>query len=108
MLGAVTGWLAVDAADQARDWATIERLRPVGVPIADTLASAPLHTRADIEAKGDRARTLGVVSGVAYAASAAALAFGIYVLVKTPADVPVEVGPVIGDGWGVAVRGVLP
>ncbi|MBK9034408.1 MAG: PEGA domain-containing protein [Myxococcales bacterium] len=107
-LGAVTGWMAMSAADEARDWATIERQRPQGVPLSESGMYAPVHTRADIEARGDRSHTLGLVSGVAFAASAAALATGIYFLVKTPTDTPVEVGPVIGDGWGVAVRGVLP
>ena len=107
-VGAVTGWLALDAADTARDWAAIERARPTGVPIGDTTAIAPIHTRAEIDAKGDRARTLGLVSGVAYVASAAALAAGVYLLVRAPADTPVEIAPAIGDGWGVTVRGALP
>lgn len=107
-LGAVTGWLALDAADTARDWAAIERARPASVPLGDTVALAPLHTRADIEAKGDRARTLGIVSSVAYVASAAALATGVYLLVRAPGDARVEVAPAIGDGWGLTVRGALP
>ncbi len=107
-IGAVTGWLALDAADTARDWAAIERARPPGLPLDQTTSIAPLHTRADIEAKGDRARTLGLVSGISYVASAAALAAGVYLLVRAPAETAVEIAPSIGDGWGVTVRGALP
>lgn len=107
-VGAVTGWLALDAADQARDWAALERERPTTVPIGDTLAQAPLHTRAEIQARADRSATLATVSGVAFVASAAAVAAGIYFLAKVPDDAPVTIAPSIGDGWGLAVRGALP
>ncbi len=107
VVGAVTGWMAFGAADDARDWAEIERLRPVTVPLSETLAQAPLHTRAEIEARADRSRTLAIVSGVSVVASLAALGAGIYFLSRLPTDAPVEIGPTIGDGWGVSIRGAL-
>ncbi|MEZ4401576.1 MAG: PEGA domain-containing protein [Kofleriaceae bacterium] len=107
--GVATGWLALRAADQARGWAAVERARPTTVPLADSAAIAPLHTRADIDAAGHRARTLGLVSGVAYLTAGAALATGVYLLVRNP-DHPgrATVVPVMGDGWGLGVAGVLP
>lgn len=107
LVGTVTGWMAFSAADDARDWAEIERLRPTTVPLADTLQYAPLHTRAEIQARADRSHTLAIVSGVSVVASLAALGAGIYFLAKLPADAPVEIGPTIGDGWGVSIRGAL-
>ena len=107
LVGTVTGWMAFDAADDARDWAELERLRPNTVPLSETVAQAPLHTRADIQARADRSRTLAIVSGVSVVASLAALGAGIYFLAKLPADAPIEIGPTVGDGWGVSIRGAL-
>lgn len=107
LVGTVTGWMAFAAADDARDWAELERLRPTTVPLSETVAYAPLHTRAEIAARADRSRTLAIVSGVSVVASLAALGAGIYFLAKLPADAPVEIGPTIGDGWGVSIRGAL-
>lgn len=106
--GVVTGLLAMRAADEARDWAAIERARPTGVPIGDTAGLAPIHTRAAIEARGDRAATLGLASGVLYGAAAAALGIGVYFLARGPDGARVQLGPVVDRGWGVAVEGALP
>jgi|GEM_PF-1984994 len=107
-VGVVTGLLAMRASDQARDWAAIEAARPPGVPLDDTTAAAPLHTRADIAARGDRADTLAIVSGVGYAASAVALGLGVYLRVRWPDHGGLRVAPMIGDSWGLAVSGGLP
>lgn len=106
--GVVTGVLAMRDADTARDWAELERLRPFAVPIEETTAQAPLHTRADIEARSDRARTLSVASAIGYGVAAAALAAGVYLHV-TARETSVQVAPAAGDGaWGVALTGALP
>lgn len=106
--GAVTGLLSMHAADQARDWAELERARPPGVPLDESAAFAPIHTRADIEARADRAHTLALASGVGYGLAAAALGVGVYLLATSPGQSSVAIAPALGDGWGVTLTGALP
>lgn len=106
--GAALAYLSIDAADEARDWAALERARPITVPIGETTAFAPIHTRAEIEARGDTARTLAWVSAGTYVAAAAAAGLAIYWSRSGPGGEPIEVRPTLGDHFGVTVRGALP
>jgi PEGA domain len=104
-VGAVAGLWSMRTADHARDWAAIERARSPVVPLSESGAVAPVHTRADISAESDRARHLSIVSGVSYVASAAALSIGVYLLVRNPDERTVQLAPMIGESWGLAVEG---
>jgi hypothetical protein len=106
--GAVLAWFSLDAADQARDWAAVERARPTSVPLAETTAYAPLRTRAEIEARGDTARGLAWASAGAYLAAAAVGGLAIYWRTRGDERSAIEIAPTLGDGWGVSVAGALP
>jgi hypothetical protein len=78
-IGAVTAWISLDAANQARDEWRIETTRPIGT---DTSSFQPLHTRADVDALSSRSRTFAIVSDVSYGVAAVAIAVGAYYLIK--------------------------
>lgn len=102
-VGAATGWMSLQAYEQARDWAQIERTRPSfgQLPRDQSEAIHPIRTRQDIDDEIARGDTLGLVSAISYAAGAAAVGVGAYLLVKArprgerPA---VTVVPLTGDG----------
>lgn len=108
VVGAALAWLSIDAADEARDWAALERARPNTIPIGETTGFAPIHTRAEIEARGDTARALGWASAGAYLGAAIAGGLALYWHRDVGDAGPVDIGPVVGDRFGVAVRGVWP
>jgi len=110
--GVVTGLLASRAEDRARDLWVIETTRPPLVPLEESAAIEPVHTRAEIEAKVDRARTLGLVSNLGYGVAAVSLGVGVYLLARTPDRPPATtVAPMVPAGeaqaWGIAVGGRL-
>jgi hypothetical protein len=101
--GMVTGILSSRAADQARDWWTIESTRPAHRDDFDSARVEPVRTRAQIEARVERARQLARVSHVSYGAAAVAIGVGAYFLVKgRPAGerpgVRLAPAPILGGG----------
>jgi hypothetical protein len=88
-VGAVTAVLSLRAQDKARDWANIERSRPnpMTVPLDESTAIQPLHTREDIAKKQDDAKRFALISHISYGAAAVAIGVGAYFLIKgRPAD----------------------
>jgi PEGA domain len=104
--GAVLGLAAAGAAivslhdaANARDWAVIERSRPVSAT-----GGPPLHSRARIESENDRAKKWALVSDVGYAAAAVSVGVGAYFLLRhrprerAGAPPPFALAPVVGNG----------
>lgn len=91
-------------ANDARDWATIERARPTTVPIGTTDPLVPVHTRAQIQDASDRAKKFGLLSDAGFAAAAITVGVGVYFLVserpreRAGAPAPFAIAPVIGPG----------
>ena len=111
-VGAVTGLLASRAQDRARDWWTIEATRPTVISLEESAAIAPIHTRADIEAEVDRAKTYALVSNLGYGLAAVSFGLGVYWLARSPDEPPpASLAPMIpgaaGGAWGVSVGGRL-
>jgi len=105
------------AAEDARDIWQIETTRPASVPLADSEAIEPLHTRSDLEDARSRARTWSYVSLASYGLALVGAGIGGYLLLRDrPAEVdgepaPFAIAPILGpDGIGAAVtlRGALP
>jgi hypothetical protein len=71
------------AAEDARDIYEIETSRPTAVPLEDTLALEPLHTRDDLEDARSRARTWSYVSLAAYGVAIVGAGVGGYLLIKS-------------------------
>jgi hypothetical protein len=78
VVGAISGIVSLRASDQARDWWAIETTRPSG----DTGGIEPIHTRAEVDAANQRAKTWAIISDIGYGAGIAAIAVGAYFLVK--------------------------
>jgi len=102
--GAVVGLVAAGAAvvslhdaANARDWAAIERTRPVG-----TTNGPVFHSRARIESENDRAKKWALISDVGYGVAAVSIGVGAYYLLKdrprerAGAPPPFALAPVIG------------
>jgi hypothetical protein len=85
-------------ANDARDWAVIER----GRPSTTTGTLVPIHTRADIQAASDHAKNFGLMSDAGFAAAAITVGVGIYFLIserpheRANAPAPFAIAPVIG------------
>jgi tetratricopeptide (TPR) repeat protein len=95
---------SVDQADKAREWLLIERARPASVPLADSAALFPVHTRADIETQNDKAKKWALISDVGYAAAAVSVGVGVYFLLsdrpeeRAGAPPPFAIAPLVGPG----------
>jgi hypothetical protein len=91
-------------AQIAHDWVRIEQTRPTGVPIDQTGAALPVHTRADIDAQNQKAKNWGYVADGALAAGAISAGIGVYYLLKDrPSEqegkpAPFAIAPIIGHG----------
>jgi hypothetical protein len=104
------------AAEEARDIYREETTRPSAVPIEDTIAIEPLHTRADLEDARSKATTWSYVSLASYGVALVGAGIGAYLLLRDrPTDVdgepaPFAVAPLVGDGGlgaAVSYRGEL-
>ena len=67
-----TGIYSYRQAEIAHDWVRVEQTRPAGM---DTSGVLPIHTRADIDAQSDKAKTWGYISDAAV--GAAVVSFGV-------------------------------
>ncbi|MCE9574635.1 MAG: PEGA domain-containing protein [Deltaproteobacteria bacterium] len=91
-------------ANDARDWALIERSRPSTVPIGTTDPLVPVHTRTQIQDASDRAKKFGLMSDAGFAAAAITVGVGVYFLVserpreRAGAPAPFAIAPLIGPG----------
>ena len=99
-----TGMYSYRQAEIARDWTRIEQARPSNIPISETGAALPVHTRADIQAQSDKATTWGYVSDAALGAAVITTGVGIYYLLKDRPDerpglpAPFAIAPIVGHG----------
>jgi hypothetical protein len=99
-----TGIYSYRQAEIAHDWTRIEQDRPSNIPIAQTGAALPVHTRADIQAQSDKATTWGYVSDAALGAAIVTTGIGVYYLLKDRPDerpgqpAPFAIAPIIGHG----------
>ncbi len=110
-VGVVTGVMAIRAADDARDAWITETTRPSSVPLSESGAVRPVHTRAEVEDMADRSRRYALISNISYGAAAVALGVGVYFLARSSDERPpprTVVAPVVGEAWGVAITGALP
>jgi hypothetical protein len=91
-------------AEIAHDWQRIEQTRPPGVPISETGTALPVHTRAQIDAQSDKAKTWGYASDAALGAAAIAAGIGVYFLLEDRPDErpgqppPFAIAPIVGGG----------
>ncbi len=99
-----TGMYSYRQAEIAHDWQRIEQDRPSNIPISETGAALPVHTRADIQAQSDKATTWGYVSDAALGAAVITTGVGIYYLLKDRPDdrpglpAPFAIAPIVGHG----------
>jgi len=110
--GAVTAILSLRASDRARDWANIERSRPLGIPLDESGAIQQVHTREAIERKVDDAERYARISNISYGVAAAAICVGAYFLIQGgPVDghrerATLTVVPVLGGDQGTGAAAV--
>lgn len=91
-------------AEIAHDWVRIEQTRPPGVPITESGAALPVHTRADIDAQNDKAKTWGYAADAALGAAVIATGVGVYFLLQDRPEEragqppPFAIAPIVGHG----------
>jgi hypothetical protein len=99
------------AAEDARDIHDIETSRPSAVPLEETIAIEPLHTRDELEDARSRARTWSYVSLAAYGVAIVGAGVGGYLLIKSRrGEIPGQPAPFaiapVPEGGAVVTAGV--
>ncbi|HTJ45533.1 MAG TPA: PEGA domain-containing protein [Kofleriaceae bacterium] len=96
-----TGIYSYRQAEIAHDWYRIEQTRPSG---SDTSGILPIHTRADIDAQSDKAKTWGYISDAAVGAAVVSFGVGVYFFLKDRPEerpgqpAPFAIAPILGNG----------